>query len=248
MSFTATYDACVLHPAGLRDFLVRLGTTGLFRARWSDDILNEMVCSVLNRYPDLRPSDLERTRKLMCDAVPDCLTTGYDDPVDARSCLRSRWTARCRSATSPPAPRPGSPAGSTRCPRPGGCSRSTGPAPPSWTAGWWSPTRSARWRAPCATRCRRVGASEPSVRRQRNDLGAAAVDGEVRGSELRRDASQVELAEVPPVGDAMAQQSDVQAAGAHGRVAGQETVDKVLDRRDRRCLNRAMRGARRSAT
>ena len=69
--------------------------------------------------------------------------------------------------------------------------------------------------------------------------GAAAVDGEVRGSELRRDASQVELAEVPPVGDAMAQQGDVQAAGAHGRVAGQETVDKVLDGRDRRCLHGA---------
>ena len=83
MSFTATYDACVLHPAGLRDFLVRLATTGLFRARWSDNILNEMVGSVLNRYPHLQPSDLERTRKLMCDAVPDCLTTGYDDLVDA---------------------------------------------------------------------------------------------------------------------------------------------------------------------
>ena len=33
MSFTATYDACVLHPAGLRDLLVRLAGTGLFRAR-----------------------------------------------------------------------------------------------------------------------------------------------------------------------------------------------------------------------
>ena len=82
MSFTATYDACVLHPAGLRDFLVRLGTTGLFRARWSDDILDEMVASVLNRHPDLGPGNLERTRKLMCEAVPDCLTTGYHDLIE----------------------------------------------------------------------------------------------------------------------------------------------------------------------
>jgi len=43
MSFTAVYDACVLHPAGLRDLLVRLAGTGLFRAKWSNDILDEMV-------------------------------------------------------------------------------------------------------------------------------------------------------------------------------------------------------------
>ncbi len=77
MSFTATYDACVLHPAGLRDLLVRLAGTGLFRAKWSNDILDEMVASVLRRRPELDPAELERTRKLMCDAVPDCLTTGY---------------------------------------------------------------------------------------------------------------------------------------------------------------------------
>lgn len=51
MSFSATYDACVLHPAGLRDLLVRLATTGLFRAKWSDDILNEMIKSVARRVP-----------------------------------------------------------------------------------------------------------------------------------------------------------------------------------------------------
>ena len=77
MSFTATYDACVLHPAGLRDLLVRLAMTGLFRATWSDDILNEMVASICRRRPDLNSAELERKRKLMCDAVPDCLTTGY---------------------------------------------------------------------------------------------------------------------------------------------------------------------------
>lgn len=82
MSFSATYDACVLHPAGLRDLLVRLATTGLFRAKWSDDILDEMIKSVARRYPDLETSDLERTRKLMCDAVPDSLTTGYHDLIE----------------------------------------------------------------------------------------------------------------------------------------------------------------------
>jgi hypothetical protein len=31
-SFTAVYDACVLYPAPLRDFLIRLGLSGRFRA------------------------------------------------------------------------------------------------------------------------------------------------------------------------------------------------------------------------
>lgn len=82
MSFDATYDACVLHPAGLRDLLVRLAITGLFRAHWSADILDEMVRSILRRRPDLAAAQLERTCELMCDAVPDCLTTGYEASID----------------------------------------------------------------------------------------------------------------------------------------------------------------------
>ena len=83
MSFDSTYDACVLHPAGLRDFLVRLAMTGLFRAHWSDEILDEMVASILARRSDLQETQLERTRELMCSAVPDCLVTGYQDLIDA---------------------------------------------------------------------------------------------------------------------------------------------------------------------
>jgi predicted nucleic acid-binding protein len=76
------YDACVLHPAGLRDLLVRLAMTGMFRAHWSTDILDEMVRSILRRRPDLTTVQLDRTRELMCNAVPDCLTTGYDDLIE----------------------------------------------------------------------------------------------------------------------------------------------------------------------
>lgn len=82
MAFDATYDACVLHPAGLRDLLVRLATTGMYRAHWSTDILDEMVRSILRRRPDLTAAQLDRTRDLMCNAVPDCLTTGYEELVD----------------------------------------------------------------------------------------------------------------------------------------------------------------------
>ena len=39
--FTAIFDACVLYPAPQRDFLMWLGLSGLFRARWTQDIHNE---------------------------------------------------------------------------------------------------------------------------------------------------------------------------------------------------------------
>ena len=35
------YDACVLYPAPLRDLLMQLALTDLFRARWSDAIHDE---------------------------------------------------------------------------------------------------------------------------------------------------------------------------------------------------------------
>lgn len=82
MAFTALYDADVLHPPGLRDLLVRLGQTGLFRARWSEQILDEMVASILRRRHDLDADRLARTRQLMCEAVADCLVTGYEPLVD----------------------------------------------------------------------------------------------------------------------------------------------------------------------
>lgn len=79
------YDANVLHPASLRDLLVRLACTGLFRARWTETILNEMVTSVIRANPDLDPARMARTRRLMIEAVPDCLVTGYEPTTAAGS-------------------------------------------------------------------------------------------------------------------------------------------------------------------
>lgn len=41
VGFTALFDACVFYPAPLRDLLMRLAMTGLFRARWSAAIHDE---------------------------------------------------------------------------------------------------------------------------------------------------------------------------------------------------------------
>lgn len=78
MKIAVVYDACVLHPAGLRDLLVRLAMTGMYRAHWSEAILDEMVRSIRRRRPDLAERSLDRTRFLMCNAVPDCIVSGYE--------------------------------------------------------------------------------------------------------------------------------------------------------------------------
>ena len=77
------YDANVLHPASLRDLLIRLACTGLYRARWTETILTEMVTSVIRANPELDPARIERTRLLMIEAVPDCLVTGYEPLIEA---------------------------------------------------------------------------------------------------------------------------------------------------------------------
>lgn len=65
-NFTVIYDACVLYPAPLRDLLMRLALTDLYRARWTDMIHDEWTRNVLKQRPDLKPEDLERTRSVGC--------------------------------------------------------------------------------------------------------------------------------------------------------------------------------------
>ncbi|MER0105366.1 PIN domain-containing protein [Corynebacterium rhinophilum] len=83
--FTVVYDANVLYPSTLRDILVRLAGSGYFRARWTDKILDEVFRNLKSNRPDLDPTKLARTRTLMCQAVDDCLVTGYEDLIESLS-------------------------------------------------------------------------------------------------------------------------------------------------------------------
>jgi hypothetical protein len=78
-AFTAVFDACVLYPAPLRDILMEFAVAGLFRARWTDEIHDEWIRSVLTDRPDLTAEKLQRTRDMMNKAVPDSVVTGYGD-------------------------------------------------------------------------------------------------------------------------------------------------------------------------
>lgn len=80
-AYTAVYDACVLYPAPLRDLLMHLALTGLFRARWTYQIHEEWIRSLVAKGFDR--ARLERTRQLMNAAVPDCLITGYERLINS---------------------------------------------------------------------------------------------------------------------------------------------------------------------
>ncbi|MET0250570.1 MAG: PIN domain-containing protein [Novosphingobium sp.] len=77
------YDACVLYPAPLRDLLLELAASSLFRAKWSDEIHEEWITNVLANRGDLSREKLERTRALMNEAVLDCLVEGHMDLIES---------------------------------------------------------------------------------------------------------------------------------------------------------------------
>jgi len=77
-STTVLYDACVLYPAPLRDLLMHLALTDLYRAKWTEQIHEEWIRNVLKNRPDLCREQLEHTRRLMNQSVRDCLVTGYE--------------------------------------------------------------------------------------------------------------------------------------------------------------------------
>ena len=81
MSFVVIYDACVLYPAPLRDILLRIAQTGIVRARWSRQILDECFSNILEQRPDLSAEQLARTRDLMVRAIADCMVEGFDELI-----------------------------------------------------------------------------------------------------------------------------------------------------------------------
>ncbi len=53
-NFTAFYDVNVLYPAELRNLLMHLAMTGLFRARWPDGVHEDWLTALLRNRPDSR--------------------------------------------------------------------------------------------------------------------------------------------------------------------------------------------------
>lgn len=73
----------MLYPAPLRDLLMHVALTDLYRAKWTYLIHDEWIRNLLKNRQDLTKENLERTRDLMDAHVRDCLVTGFEDLIDA---------------------------------------------------------------------------------------------------------------------------------------------------------------------
>jgi predicted nucleic acid-binding protein len=80
--FTALLDSSVLYSAPLRDLLLQLAYSDLFRGKWTDQIHDEWTSNLLKNRPDISPKHLELTRTKINGAVLDCLVTGYEPFID----------------------------------------------------------------------------------------------------------------------------------------------------------------------
>jgi len=75
--FTALLDASALYSMTITDLVIEMSRTGIFRARWSDDIHEEWMRSLRSNRPDLDRSKIEARRDAMNAALPDCLVDNY---------------------------------------------------------------------------------------------------------------------------------------------------------------------------
>ncbi|MFC6355956.1 PIN domain-containing protein [Luethyella okanaganae] len=82
MPVVVVYDANVLYPSTLRDVLIRVGLARLARPKWTDRILDEVFGNLRANRPDLDSARLDRTRRLMNDAIRDVTVTGYERLID----------------------------------------------------------------------------------------------------------------------------------------------------------------------
>lgn len=79
--FSVILDACVLYPAPIRDVLMRLAVTDIFKARWTDEIHNEWINALLRegRFSEER---LRHVRDLMDLHVRDAKVYGYESLIE----------------------------------------------------------------------------------------------------------------------------------------------------------------------
>lgn len=77
MVLVALLDTSVLFPALLRDTLLRVAASGLYRPIWSPHILRELRGRLLSSYPH-PPPDVDRLLTHMRDTFPDSVVQGYE--------------------------------------------------------------------------------------------------------------------------------------------------------------------------
>lgn len=82
MAFIVVYDACVLYPNVVRDLLIRVALAGMVQAKWSEQILDEMV-RALHEERGIELGKLENLRNLMNSTIRDATVTSHESLIDA---------------------------------------------------------------------------------------------------------------------------------------------------------------------
>jgi predicted nucleic acid-binding protein len=83
MPFVVLYDASALYGNAQRDLLIRIAQSGLVQAKWTDQILDEMLSNLGRKRPDIPAEKLGILRERMNIAVRDCLVTGYEPLIES---------------------------------------------------------------------------------------------------------------------------------------------------------------------
>lgn len=84
-NFIAILDACVLYPAPVRDLLLSLADTGLYKPKWSSLIQDEWSRNLLLNRPDLNQSQLDKTIQAMNMAFPDSNVENFESLITSIS-------------------------------------------------------------------------------------------------------------------------------------------------------------------
>lgn len=80
--FVVVLDANVLFAFRKRDILLSFYSSGLFRARWSEQILDEWESSLVKKRTDLKEG-IRSSRNSMRNHFPEAIISGYEALVDA---------------------------------------------------------------------------------------------------------------------------------------------------------------------
>jgi predicted nucleic acid-binding protein len=78
----AVLDANVLYPVPVRDILLEMADVKLFQPKWTNQIHEEWIRSLLKNRHDIDPKVLKKLQATMDKAFPDANVSSYESLID----------------------------------------------------------------------------------------------------------------------------------------------------------------------
>ncbi len=79
--YSVVLDPCVMYPAPLRDTLMRMALSDMFKANWTD-MIHEQWIAVLTQEDESVRKKLEQARDMMNSCARDSIVTGFEHIID----------------------------------------------------------------------------------------------------------------------------------------------------------------------